>query len=101
MKKISSNRLTIRYSLYQMFFFITSAGIFAFAVTYLLDKGFQTLQAGLILAATNLIFCVIQPVLGDFADCIHRFVLIIANGIFRLISESALVLVRYPIHLLH
>lgn len=74
MKKISSNKLTIRYSLYQMFFFITSAGIFAFAVTYLLDKGFQTSQVGIILAATNLISCVIQPVLGDFADRIQGWV---------------------------
>lgn len=63
MKKISSNKLTIRYSLHQMFFFITSAGIFAFAATYLLDKGFQTSQVGLILAATNFTITILGAML--------------------------------------
>lgn len=58
-----------------MFFYITSAGIFAFAAAYLLDKGFQASQVGMILAASNIISCVVQPVLGDFADRFHAFVL--------------------------
>lgn len=74
MGKLSSNKLTVRYSLYQMCFFTTNAGIFAFAAAYLLDKGFQTSQTGTILAATNIISCVFQPVLGDFADRFRGFV---------------------------
>lgn len=58
-----------------MFFFITSAGTAAFAATYLQDKGFRTAQVGIILAVTNILSCVIQPLLGDFADRFHSFVL--------------------------
>lgn len=70
-----AKKLTIRYSLYQIFFFVSNAGIFGFAVTYLLDKGFQASQIGMILAAANIVSCVIQPILGDFADRFHAFVL--------------------------
>ena len=75
MEKVVSNKLTIRYSLYQMLFFTINAGTAAFAATYLLDKGFQTAQVGTILAATNILSCVIQPILGDVADRFRSFVL--------------------------
>ena len=60
--------LTLRYSFYQSAFFLTCAGIFGFAATYLLEKGFQTSEVGVILASSNLLSCMLQPFLGDFAD---------------------------------
>lgn len=75
MEKLSSNILTIRYSLYQIFFFTVSAGTAGFATTYLQAKGFRTAQVGTILAVTNILSCVIQPLLGDFVDRFHSFVL--------------------------
>lgn len=62
------HNLTLRYCLYQSTFFLSCAGIFGFAVTYLLEKGFQTAEIGMMIAASNFVSCIAQPFLGDFAD---------------------------------
>ncbi len=83
---INSKKLTIRYSLYQAAFYLTNAGIFAFAATYLLDKDFQTSQVGIILALSNLFSCILQPCLGTFADRLKKFVLSQMIAFFLMIS---------------
>ena len=70
-----SRRLTLRYSLYQLLFFAITAGTGGFAATYLLEKGFAATQIGLILGATNIASCLIQPLLGAAADRLKGFAL--------------------------
>lgn len=62
------HNLTLRYGLYQFTFYLSGAAIFGFAATYLIEKGFQTAEVGIILGLSNLLSCVVQPFLGDFAD---------------------------------
>lgn len=68
MSQSHSNNLTFRYGLYQFTFYLSCAGIFGFAATYLLEKGFQTAEVGVIVALSNFLSCIVQPLLGDFAD---------------------------------
>ncbi len=68
MEQSRPHNLTLRYCLYQSTFFLSCAGIFGFAVTYLLEKGFQTAEIGMMIAASNFLSCILQPFLGDFAD---------------------------------
>lgn len=72
---ISSKYLTIRYTFHQICFYIMNAGIFAFAATYLQEKGFLTSQVGVVLAASSILSCVVQPILGDMADRLKSFAL--------------------------
>ena len=74
-KDISSKGLTIRYGIHQLLFFSISAGISTFAVTYLLEKGFNTTQIGALLATSNLLSCMIQPLVGDIVDRFRKFIL--------------------------
>ena len=68
MNQSRPHNLTLRYCLCQSTFFLSCAGIFGFAVTYLLEKGFQTAEIGMMIAASNFLSCIVQPFLGDFAD---------------------------------
>ncbi len=60
--------LTPLYCLQQAGYFFAIAGIGAFAVTYLMDKGFAASQIGLMLASTNILSCALQPLIGSFVD---------------------------------
>ena len=60
--------LTAQYSFYQISYYAACAGYSAFAVTYLLGKGFTSGQIGAILAMTNILSCALQPILGGYAD---------------------------------
>lgn len=80
---ISSKKLTVRYVAYQLMYFAYSAGTSAFAATYLLAKGLNATQVGTLLAASNLLACFAQPLIGDIVDRIKGFVLPkIMTGIF-------------------
>ena len=80
---ISSKKLTIRYVVYQLMYFAYAAGTSAFAATYLLAKGLNATQVGTLLATSNLLACLAQPVIGDIVDRIKGFVLPkIMTGIF-------------------
>ena len=70
-----TRNLTLRYSIYQLLFFSITAGTGGFAATYLLGKGFSSAQIGLILAATNVASCCLQPLLGSAVDRAKGFVL--------------------------
>ena len=60
--------LTFRYTLHQMAYWATAAGIVSFATAYLLEKGFAPSAVGILLAAGNLLSCVFQPLLAQWAD---------------------------------
>ena len=80
---ISSKKLTIRYVVYQLMYFAYAAGTSAFAATYLLAKGLNATRVGTLLATSNLLACLAQPVIGDVVDRIKGFVIPkIMTGIF-------------------
>ncbi len=70
-----SKKITIRYVIHQTVFFMFMAGISAFSATYLLEKGFNASQVGSILAISNLVSCIVQPLMGDVVDRLKTFVL--------------------------
>ena len=66
--KACNLRLTPLYCLQQVGYFFAIAGVGAFAVTYLMDKGFAAGQIGLMLASTNILSCLLQPIIGSYVD---------------------------------
>ena len=64
----SRRSLTPLYCLHQAVYFFAMAGIGAFAVTYLISRGFGAAQIGVMLAATNILSCLLQPMIGSHAD---------------------------------
>ena len=64
----SRRSLTPLYCLHQAVYFFAMAGIGAFAVTYLISRGFGAAQIGVMLAATNILSCLLQPMIGSYAD---------------------------------
>jgi len=61
-------RLTLLYCLHQASYFMAYSGIGAFSVAYLLEKGFSSAQVGVMLAITNILSCVLQPLIGSGVD---------------------------------
>lgn len=79
----TEQKITIRYILYQVLYFAYSSGISSFAATYLLAKGLNASQVGGLLAASNLLACFGQPIVGDIVDRLKSFVLPrIVAGVF-------------------
>jgi len=62
------HHLTPLYCLHQAAYFFAIAGISAFAVTYLMSKGFASSQIGMMLALTNILSCALQPIIGSYVD---------------------------------
>lgn len=60
--------LTARYSLILSFYWMGYAVVFAYVNLYLLDLGFTSGQAGLLMALSGLISALLQPVLAGYAD---------------------------------
>ena len=60
--------LTLKYTLQQMAYWAATAGVVSFATAFLLEKGFEASQIGILLASGNLLSCVFQPVLAQRAD---------------------------------
>ena len=71
----SFRNLTLHYSLYQLSYFTVNAATVAFVATYLMQYGFSASSAGMILAITNILSCLLQPAAGSFADHRKDFVL--------------------------
>lgn len=65
MKKPS---VAVRYTVHQVTFWASAAGVVSFATAYLLGKGFAPAVVGTLLAAGNLLSCAAQPLLANFAD---------------------------------
>lgn len=72
---MTSEKITARYTVHQMLYFMYLAGVSAFATTYLLAKGLNASQVGTILALSSLMSCLIQPLVGDVADRLKKFIL--------------------------
>ena len=60
--------LTFRYTLNQMAYWATAAGVVSFATAFLLGKGFAASTVGILLASGNLLSCFVQPLLAERAD---------------------------------
>ena len=60
--------LTFRYTLHQMAYWATAAGVVSFAAAFLLGRGFAASAVGILLASGNLLSCALQPILADWAD---------------------------------
>ena len=97
---LSSRRpLTVLYCLHQASYFFAIAGIGAFAVTYLMDRGFAAAQTGMMLAMTSVCSCALQPVIGSYVD---RHSMSLLAGIIRrflitaLLSFTAIELLPLP-----
>ncbi|MBR2943104.1 MAG: MFS transporter [Clostridia bacterium] len=96
--QIRKQNLPPLYCLYQAAYFFAIAGVGAFSVTYLMDKGLAAAQIGLIMACTNVLSCVLQPLIGSFVDrrspaYLPRFILcflLIAIGVFSAIELAHL-----------
>lgn len=60
--------LTPLYCLHQAAYFFAIAGCGSFAVTYLITRGFNAAQAGMMLAAGNILSCALQPLIASHID---------------------------------
>ena len=90
--------LTKYYLLQQMAYWAAAAGVMSFATAFLLEKGFAASQVGTLLAAGNLLSCVVQPLLADRADRIGGNVLTrLAVGLTALCMTFFSVLQLIPI----
>ena len=92
--------LTVLYCFHQASYFFAIAGIGAFAVTYLMDKGFAAAQIGFMLAATNILSCALQPIIGSYVD--KRSMALLSGIILRflllaLCSFAAIELLPLPL----
>ena len=72
---MTSKKITYRYMIHQTLYFMYLAGASAFATTYLLAKGFDASQVGILLALSGVLSCTVQPLVGDFADRLKKFIL--------------------------
>ena len=64
----AKRNLTPLYCLHQAAYFFAMSGISAFAVTYLMNRGFDTALIGVMLAMSNILSCVLQPTIGSYVD---------------------------------
>ncbi|MBQ4265112.1 MAG: MFS transporter [Clostridia bacterium] len=85
---LPKRRLTTLYCLHQASYFFAIAGIGAFSVTYLMDKGFAASQIGLIVAMTNICSCALQPIIGSYVD--RRSMSLLAGIILRFLGVALL-----------
>lgn len=79
--------LTPLYCVHQAAYFFAIAGVGAFAVAYLTDRGFDAAQTGVMLASTNILSCVLQPLIGSYVDRRSRSLL---RGIILFCLSAAL-----------
>ena len=79
----TKRNLTLLYCLHQAAYFFAMSGVGAFAVTYLMGRGFDTAVIGIMLASTNLLSCVLQPIIGSYVDrtSVSRLQLIIPGSL--------------------
>lgn len=67
-QRLTKKSLTPLYCLHQAVYFFAMAGVGAFAVTYLSGFGFNAAQIGVMVASTNILSCVLQPMIGSYVD---------------------------------
>ena len=65
---MNKRSLTARYTVHQVTYWASAAGVVSFATAFLLGKGFAPAMVGTLLAVGNLLSCAAQPLLANFAD---------------------------------
>lgn len=60
--------LTPLYCLHQAAYFFAMAGVGSFAVTYLMARGFDAAQTGIMIASGNILSCALQPLIASHID---------------------------------
>lgn len=100
---------TIRYTLINVTYFVAFCTIHALAAVYLLDKGFTNTEVGILLAVSNILSAIIQPVVAGIIDkpgplTNRRFILIsviiiVAGSLLLMVSgdKKLLVFIIYTI----
>lgn len=63
-----NNRLTLKYSFIQGFYWMNFSAIMGFASLYLLDGGFSNTEIGMIMAVAGIISAILQPFIAGYAD---------------------------------
>lgn len=82
MAKQSSVKWTIKYTVLNVAYFMAFCTIHAYAAVYLLAHGFTNTQVGVLLALSNIISAVLQPVIASIIDSPKK----LSNRAFILIS---------------
>ena len=85
----TSRSFTAQYAVHQSFYWMAYCGLFSFAAAYLLGRGFDTAQIGIILALANLLSCLLQPLAASAADRSDRISLPQIIGIFTMLCALA------------
>lgn len=90
------NDLTIRYAVIQFTFWVCFAGIVAFSSYYLLSRGLNNTQIGLIIAVGGLLAALLQPAAGILMDRFPRLTSpLLLAGVFLLVTLDALALILF------
>lgn len=66
--KLVAKKLTVKNLLLQAFLWMCFGTIWSFATVYLLDKGFQNTQIGIVLSIGSILSIVFQPLIASFID---------------------------------
>ena len=85
---MKNKNLTFKYCVQQFLFWAANCGVYSFAATYLLTKGFNASQIGRILFVGNTFSFLLQPIIANYADRSHK--MIIRKLILMLISVCIL-----------
>ena len=64
----AKKNLTVNYAAMNILYFIAFCSVHAYAVNYLLDKGFSNTEVGVLLALANIISAVSQPIVAQWID---------------------------------
>ncbi|ROR31868.1 PPP family 3-phenylpropionic acid transporter [Mobilisporobacter senegalensis] len=100
--KSTATKLTVKYLFLQAFLWMSFGTIWSFATTYLLYKGFQNTQVGIILSIGSIISIGFQPFIASFIDKFENLKLksaILALIIILFILALALWLIPYNFYI--
>lgn len=96
-----AKKITLQYCIEQCGYWGAACALYGFATTFLLQRGFQISQAGILLAMGNIIGVVLQPVLAGVADSgrisVHRLLQCLLGIVILLMA--ALLAVPGSLHL--
>ncbi|SEM61339.1 MFS transporter, PPP family, 3-phenylpropionic acid transporter [Ligilactobacillus sp. WC1T17] len=76
---ISAKRLTLQYAFIQGVYWMIYCGLYSFATVYLLSKGLESSQIGIVVALGNVVGFILQPYISSLADkyqniTLHRLI---------------------------
>ena len=92
---MKSRNLTLKYSIHQAVYWSGYCGLYSFAATYLLAKGYSAATVGWILFFGNFISFLLQPILADFADKAQKNVIPKLMCLLSVASVGCILAVRF------